>query len=58
MSKEPKRMEKNMQGSSKLIVYITVAAVIAIVIISYAVIANIISNNREEQRLAELEAED
>ena len=58
MSREPKRMEENMRGSSKLIVYISVAAVIAIVIISYAIIGNIIGNNREEQRLAELEAED
>ena len=58
MSREPKRMEENMRGSSKLIVYITVAAIIAIVIISYAIIGSIISNNREEQRLAELEAED
>lgn len=55
MSREPKRMEENSRGSSKLIVYIAVAAVIFAVIISYVVIANIISNNKEEQRLAELE---
>lgn len=55
MSREPKRMEANTRGSSKIIVYITVAAVIFAVIISYVIVANIISNNKEEQRLAELE---
>ena len=56
MSKEPKRMQENVRGSSKLIVYISVAAVIAIVIISYVIIANMIGNKREAERLAELEA--
>ena len=56
MSREPKRMEENNRGSSKIIVYIAVAAVIAIVIISYAIIANTIKNNKEEQRLAEIES--
>ena len=55
MSREPRRMEENVRGSSRLIVYIAVAAVIAILIISYIIIANIIENKREEQRLAELE---
>jgi uncharacterized membrane protein YidH (DUF202 family) len=41
-------MEENNRGSSKIIVYIAVAAVITIVIISYAIIANTIKNNREE----------
>ena len=54
MSREPKRMEENVRGSSRLIVYIAVAAVIAIVIISYIIIANMIQGNKEDQRLAEL----
>ena len=56
MSKEPKRMQENVRGSSKLIVYISVAAVIAIVIISYVIIANMIGNKREAERWAEREA--
>jgi murein DD-endopeptidase MepM/ murein hydrolase activator NlpD len=56
MSREPKRMEENMCGSSKIIVYIAVAVAIAVVIISYVIIANTIKNNEEEQRLAELES--
>lgn len=55
MSREPKRMEENMRGSSKLIVYIAVSAVIAILIISYIIIANMIENKKEEERLAEIE---
>ena len=55
MSREPERMESNTRGISKLIVYITVAIVVFAVIISYVVIANIIRNNKEEQRLAEIE---
>lgn len=55
MSREPRRMEENVRGSGRLIVYISVAAVIAILIISYIIIANIIENKKEEQRLAELE---
>ena len=56
MSREPKRMEENVRGSSRLIVYITVAVVIAIVMISYIIISNMIENKREEQRLAEIES--
>ncbi len=55
MSREPKKMNESIQGSSKLIVYIAVAVVIAIVIVSYVVIANIIGANKEKQRLAEIE---
>ena len=55
MSRGPKRMEENMRGSSKLIVYIAVSAVIAILIISYIIIANMIENKKEEERLAEIE---
>ena len=55
MSREPKRMESNTRGSSKLIVYITVVIVIFAVIISYVVVANMIRNKKEEQRLAEVE---
>lgn len=55
MSREPKRMEENVRGSGKLIIYIAVAAAIAILIISYAIISNMISKNREEERLAEIE---
>lgn len=55
MNREPKRMEKNINGSGKLIVYIAVAVVIATLIVSYVVIANIIQSKKEEERLAELE---
>ena len=56
MSREPKRMQESVRGSSKLIVYITVAAVIAAVIISYVFIANIIGEKREAERLAKIES--
>ena len=55
MSREPKRMENNIRGSGKILVYIIVAIVIATVIISYAIIANIIGNRKEAERLAEIE---
>ena len=55
MSREPKRMEENMRGSSRIIVYIAVVAVIAVVAISYVLIANMISEKRESERLAKLE---
>lgn len=58
MSREPKRMEENVRGSSRLIVYIAVATIIGIVILSYAIIANMIRNNKEEQRLAEIESQE
>lgn len=47
MSREPKRMEENVRGSSKLIVYIAVAAIISIVIISYVVVANLMKGESE-----------
>ena len=56
MSREPKRMEENMRGSSKVIVYIAVAAAIAIAIVSYVIISNTIKNNEEEKRLAEIKS--
>lgn len=56
MSREPKKMNESIRGSSKLIVYIAVASIIAIVIVSYIVIANIIGANKEKQRLAEIES--
>ena len=55
MSREPKRMEDNIRGSSKILVYIIAAIVIVTVIISYAIIANIIGNRKEAERLAEIE---
>lgn len=58
MSRKPEKKEENMRGSGKIIAYIVVASVIAIVIISYCIIANIISNNQEEQRLAEIKSEE
>ena len=58
MSREPKRMDKNVLGSGKIIVYITVATVIGIVILSYSIIGNMLENCREEQRLAEIEKEE
>ena len=58
MSREPKRMDKNVLGSGKIIVYITVATVIGIVILSYSIIGNMLENRREEQRLAEIEKEE
>lgn len=53
MSREPKRIEESIRGSSKLIIYIAVLTVIATVIISYIIIGNII-NNKEAKKLAEL----
>ena len=58
MSREPKRMEENVRGSSRLIVYIAVAVIIGIVITSYVIVANMISNNKEKQRLAEIERQE
>ena len=58
MSREPKRMEENVRGSSRLIVYIAVAAAIAVVIISYIIIANMIGNKQEAERLAEIEKQE
>lgn len=58
MSREPKRMDKNVLGSGRIIVYITVATVIGIVILSYSIIGNMLENRREEQRLAEIEKEE
>ena len=55
MSREPRRMEENVYGSGKLIVYIAVAFVITVVIVSYALIGKIVKNRKEEQRLAEIE---
>lgn len=55
MSREPKRMEENTRGSSKLIVYIAVGVVVLAVIISYLLISNIIRNNEEKQKLANFE---
>lgn len=56
MSREPKRIQESVRGSSKLIVYITVAAVIAAVIISYIFIANIIRERKEGERLAKIQS--
>ena len=55
MSREPKRMEENMRGSSKIIVYIAVVAIIAVVAFSYVLIANMTTEKRESERLAKLE---
>lgn len=56
MSREPKRMQESVRGSSNLIVYITVAAIIAAVIISYIFIANIIRERKEGERLAKIQS--
>lgn len=58
MSREPKRMEENVRGSSRIIVYIAVTAVIMVVLISYIIIANMIENKQEAERLAELEKQE
>lgn len=58
MSREPKRMDENVRGSSKLIIYIAVSTVIATVIVSYILIGNMINSSREEKRLAELESQE
>lgn len=47
MSREPKRMEKNIRESGKIIAYITVAVIIAIVIASYVVVANIMKRKND-----------
>ncbi len=52
MSREPKRMEKNARGSSKIVIYISVAIIIAIVIISYIIIGNVIGAKKEQQEIA------
>lgn len=47
MSREPRRMEKNVRESGKVIVYIAVAVIVAVVIISYVVVANIMKGKNE-----------
>lgn len=47
MSREPRRMEKNVRGSTKMIIYIGVVAIMAIVIISYVLIANLMKGQNE-----------
>ena len=47
MSREPRRMEKNVRESGKAIVYIAVAVIVAIVVISYVVVANIMKGKNE-----------
>lgn len=47
MSREPKRMEENVRGSTKMIIYLAVVAIIGIVIISYVLVANIMKGEKE-----------
>lgn len=47
MSREPKRMEKDIRESGKIIAYVTVAVIVAIVIISYVVVANIMKGKND-----------
>lgn len=47
MSREPRRMEKNVRESGKAIVYIAVAVIVAIVVISYVVVAIIMKGKNE-----------
>ena len=47
MSREPKRVEKNVRESGKIIAYVTVAVIIAIVIASYVVVGNIIKGKND-----------
>ena len=49
MSKEPRRMEKNTLGSTKVIIYIAVALIVSIVIISYILVGNILKNGNEQK---------
>lgn len=47
MSREPRRMEKNVRESGKALVYIALAVIVAIVVISYVVVANIMKGKNE-----------
>lgn len=55
MSREPKRMEENIRGSGKIVLYISVTVVIFIVIVAYAIMFNNIQEKNEDERLAEIE---
>ena len=55
MSREPKRMEENVRGSGKLILYISIAVALVVAIVAYAIISNNIQERNEAERLAEIE---
>lgn len=55
MSREPKRMEENVRGSGKLILYIAIAVAIVVAIVAYAIISNNMQEKNETERLAEIE---
>jgi len=55
MSREPRRMEENVHGSGRLIVYIVTAIIIGVVIISYILIVNMLSEEEKEEQIAEVE---
>lgn len=49
MSREPRRMEENVRGSTKIIIYMAVAAIIGIVIISYVLVVNLMKGQNDVQ---------
>ena len=55
MSREPKRMEENVRGSGKIILYIAIAVAVVVAIVAYAIISNNIQYRNEAERLAEIE---
>lgn len=55
MSREPKRMEENVRGSGKLILYIAIAVAIIVAIVAYVIISNNMQEKNETERLAEIE---
>lgn len=58
MSREPKRMEENVRGSGKLIVYIAIAAAIVVAIVTYIMISNNMQDRNDAERLAEIESQE
>lgn len=55
MSREPKRMEENVRGSGKLILYISIAVAVVMAIVAYAIVSNNMQERNEAERLAEIE---
>ena len=55
MSREPKRMEENVRGSGKIVLYIGIAVAALIAIVAYATMFNNIQEKNKGERLAEIE---
>ena len=55
MSREPKRMEENVRGSGKIILYIVIAVAVVVAIVAYSIIWNNTQDRNEAERLAEIE---